>query len=95
MAARKIARVDFKGKAPQVRDSVCAASSWMRGSAYGCGTASERRRNIFGEGKLDLAGQSLSSLYPEASLLCPPCLSFSRGFSLSTPSLFLAIGLRI
>lgn len=95
MAAKKIARVDFKGKAPQVTESIPVVSSWVQGSEHGCGTASERRRNIFGQGKPDVARQFLSSPYPEASLFHPPCLSSSQGFYLKSPSLLLAIGLRI
>lgn len=95
MAARKIARVDFKGKALQVTEFLPVGSSRVQGSKRDHSTASERRRNVSEQGRPDLAGQSLSSLHPEACLFCPPCLSFSQGFTLKSPSLFLTIGLRI
>lgn len=53
------------------------------------------REIFFGQGKPELAALPPSWPFPEASLLCPPCLSFSQGFSLKSPSLFLSIGLRL
>lgn len=46
MAARKIARVGFKGKILQVMESGPAASAWVRGSSHDCGTALESRENV-------------------------------------------------
>lgn len=56
MAARKIARVGFKGKILQVMESGPAASAWAQGSSYNCGTASESRENVLGR-------ESLTQIY--------------------------------